>query len=65
MKSLIAVKMISLLVLRNRGFGSKRLVDFNNEFNEILGDVSEGRLSLTDILEVLQDETGLDLEDLR
>lgn len=62
--SLIAVKMISLLVLRNRGFGAKRLTDFNNEFNEILGDVSDGRLSLSDIFVTLEEETGLNYEDL-
>lgn len=64
MNSLIAVKMISLLVLRNRGFGTKRLVDFSNEFNEILGDVSDGRLSLSDIFVTLEEETGLNYEDL-
>lgn len=64
MQSLTAVKMISLLVLRNRGYGAKRLTDFNNEFNKILSDLSDGYLSLTDIFVTLQEETGLNDEDL-
>ena len=54
MQSLTAVKMISLLVLRNRGFGAKRLADFNNEFNKILSDLSDGYLSLNDIFVTLK-----------
>ena len=64
LNSLVATKMISKLVLRNRGFGHSRLKEFSDDFNEILQDVSDGRLSLTDILQVLKDETDLDLEDL-
>ena len=64
LNSLVATKMISMLVLRNRGFGHSRLKEFSDDFNEILQDVSDGRLSLTDILQVLKDETDLDLEDL-
>lgn len=64
LNSLAATKMISMLALRNRGFGHSRLKDFSDDFNEILKDVSDGRLSLNDILEVLKDETDLDMEDL-
>ena len=64
LNSLAATKMISMLALRNRGFGHSRLKEFSDDFNEILQDVSDGRLSLTDILEVLKDETDLDSDDL-
>lgn len=64
LNSLAATKMISMLALRNKGFGHSRLKEFSDDFNVILQDVSDDRLSLTDILEVLKDETDLDLEDL-
>ena len=64
LNSLAATKMISMLALRNRGFGHSRLKEFSDDFNEILIDVSDGRLSLTDILDVLKDETDLNMEDL-
>ena len=64
LNSLAATKMIAMLALRNKGFGHSRLKEFSDEFNVVLQDVSDGRLSLTDILEVLKDETALDLEDL-
>jgi len=64
LNSLAATKMISMLALRNKGFGHSRLKEFSDDFNVILQDVSDGRLGLTDILEVLKDETDLDLDDL-
>ena len=64
LNSLAATKMISMLALRNRGFGHSRLKEFSDDFNEILIDVSDGRLSLNDILDVLKDETDLNMEDL-
>ena len=64
LNALSATKMISMLALRNKGFGHSRLKEFSDDFNVILHDVSDGRLSLTDLLEVLKDETDLDLEDL-
>ena len=64
LNSLAATKMISMLALRNRGFGNSRLKEFSDDFNVILKDVSDGLLSLSDILEVLNDETDLDIDDL-
>lgn len=64
LNSLAATKMISMLALRNRGFGHSRLKEFSDDFNVILQDVSDDRLSLTDILDVLKDETDLNMEDL-
>lgn len=59
-----AVKMASLLALRNRGWGNKRLKAFNDDFNTIIADVSKGHLSLVDIIAVLEEETGLTMEEL-
>ena len=65
LNSLAATKMISMLALRNRGFGHSRLKEFSDDFNEVLIDVNNGLLSLSDILQVLKDETNLNPEDLR
>lgn len=64
LNSIHAVRMISLLVLRNNGYGLKRLKQFNKEFNIILEDISSGLLNLNDILEILGEETGLEGDDL-
>jgi hypothetical protein len=60
-----AVKMVSILALRNEGWGEKRLKKFSDSFNVIVEDVSQGLLSLSDIPEAIQKETGLGLEELR
>lgn len=65
LQSLDAVKMISLYVLRNQGYGKKRLEAFNDKWNEYLEDISEGRFSLMDIAWVLEDECGLNVLDLK
>ena len=59
-----AVKMVSLLVLRNQGWGGTRLLRFSEEFNSLVESVSQELLSLTDISDTLYDETGLKLSDL-
>lgn len=63
--SIEAVKMVTLLVLRNQGWGHKRLKKFNEEWNTIIVDVSNGWLSLSDIADTIYDEVGLGLPDLR
>ena len=60
-----AVKMLSLYVLRNQGWGKKRLAEFNHKLNEYITDVSKASFSLSDIAQVLEEETGLTLEDLK
>jgi hypothetical protein len=60
-----AVKMISILTLRNQGWGEQRIRRFSDSFNEILADVSHGHLSLSDIADCIFDETGIPLTDLR
>jgi hypothetical protein len=60
-----AVKMVSLLVLRNQGWGESRLRRFSNQFNDVVEDVSHGHLTLTDIADTIYDETTLDYKTLR
>lgn len=59
-----AVRMVSLLTLRNKGWGAKRLKEFDEEWYQILADVSHGHLSLTDIAEAIYIETGLKLANI-
>lgn len=59
-----AVKMVSMLALRNQGYGQIRLRRFSEEFNNIIYDVSHGRLSLSDIPDTIYDETGLSIKDM-
>jgi hypothetical protein len=59
-----AVKMVSILTLRNEGWGEKRLTKFSESFNEIVADVSSGLLSLSDIPDTIEKETGLTLKEL-
>lgn len=60
-----AVKMIALYVLRNQGWGAKRLKEFSDKWNEYLLDVSNGWFSLSDILAVIEEETGLTMDDIK
>lgn len=60
-----AVKFVSMLVLRNQGWGDTRIRRFSNQFNEIIEDISHERLSLTDVADALFDEVGLGMKDLR
>lgn len=57
-----AVKFVSMLVLRNQGWGDVRIRRFSNQFNELIEDISHERLSLTDVADALYDETGLDMK---
>lgn len=52
---------IPLLVLRNRGYGKKRLEEFYNEMYEIFKDFHVERFTTNDIAEAIYDETGFDL----
>lgn len=52
---------LSLLVLRDEwGFGSKRMERFIDRLSELIEDVSEGRLSMDDIVDALEDELGIE-----
>ena len=56
---------VSLLILRDkRGFGKKRLQDFMFEFAEQIECLKKGYVSLEDMINVIQEETGLDIKDL-
>lgn len=59
MKAINASKMVAMLVLRNHGWGGTRLKRFSENFDEIMMDISAGRLSTGDIPAVLEEETGL------
>lgn len=65
LQALDAVKMISLYVLRNQGYGKKRLMEFNDKWNGYLEDVSNGLFTLSDIAGVLKDECGIDVMDMK
>lgn len=54
---------LPLLILRDEfGFGKKRLTQFVNEFNHQLELMNEGRLSLIDIINTINEETKLGYE---
>lgn len=55
---------VSLLVLLNRSWTSDELMRFNKEFNAIISDVCSGHLSFADIIDTINEETGLTIEDL-
>lgn len=58
------VKMVTFYVLRNQGWGAKRLDRFNKKWNEYFIDISMGLFTIEDIMQVLKDETGLNEWDL-
>ncbi len=60
-----AVKMITLYTLRNQGWGNKRIKEFSDKWNEYLIQVMEGYFSLSDVEQVLKDETGLTMDDIK
>lgn len=64
MNSINTVKMVSLLVLRNQGWGRTRISRFSENFNDLLMDVAQGHLSFVDIVETLEEETGLKHDEL-
>lgn len=57
------VKFASLLILRNQGWGETRLTRFSEKFDELLIDVNSDRLTFSDIMLTLEQETGLNHQD--
>lgn len=54
---------VPLLVLRDKyGFGARRLTDFHKHMMTMVKDIEEGRIDFLDILTVLKEETGLEIE---
>lgn len=52
---------LSLLVLRDHwGFGEIRITRFMDQLSELVEDVSEGRLSMEDIVKTLEVELGIE-----
>lgn len=58
-------KLASMLALRNRGWGKKRLLEYSEDFDLIINDMSHGTISSVDITETLMDETGVTMEQTR
>lgn len=57
-------KMVTFYVLRNQGWGKKRLDAFNKKWNEYFIDISKGLFSIEDVMETIALETGLTPADL-
>lgn len=57
-------KMVTFYVLRNQGWGTKRLKAFNAKWNEYFIDISKGLFSIEDVMETIALETGLTPADL-
>lgn len=57
-------KMVMFYVMRNKGWGKKRLSELNDKWNEYFIDISMGLFSIEDIQQVLEEETGLSKSDL-
>ena len=60
-----AVKVISVLVLRNQGWADIRIRRFSQQFDDILDKVTNGRMTLSEIADIVHDETGLSLGELQ
>lgn len=58
-------KLASMLSLRDKGYGKKRLMEFSEDFDRILSDISEANLQSLDIVKALEDETGIKLDDIK
>lgn len=58
-KTINSLKYASMLVLRNNGWGETRLRRFSEELDVVLNDISEKRLSFSDIPGAIEEETGL------
>ncbi|MDU5071081.1 hypothetical protein [Finegoldia magna] len=64
-KALRVIAYVPLIVLRDKwGFGKKRLQDFMYEFAEQVECLKKEYVSLEDMINVIQEETGLDIKDL-
>lgn len=57
------VKFTSILALRNQGWGKKRLNRFSKKFDDIFVDLNDKRLSFSDIMLTIQQETGIEPRD--
>ena len=65
LRTLNAGKILAVMVLRDKGFGSSRLYDFSNKFDEELEKVMRGDKTLEYIQDVITDETGLTQAELK
>lgn len=58
-------KLTALMVLRDKGWGKKRILEFSEDFDLLLKTTSEGYLSSVDIAETITKETGIPYEQLK
>ena len=63
--SFTVAKLVSVMILRDKGYGNKRIKEFSAEFNTLLQTVSEGYLTSADIADTIYEETGVSMDDLR
>lgn len=61
-ESTVIVLYVSLLTLRDSGFGKKRLTEFTEEWFELLDSVQEGYLDFKDMIDTIKEETGFEIE---
>ena len=61
-KSLITVLYISIMTLRDSGFGKKRLERFVEDWFELLDGVQKDYLDFEDMMEVIKEETGFEIK---
>lgn len=57
-------KMVMFYVLRNKGWGRKRITELNEKWNEYFIDMCTGHFNIDDIRGVMIDEVGLNEFDL-
>lgn len=61
-QAMITVLYSSVMVLRDSGFGKKRLERFVEEWFELLDSVQEGYLDFKDMIDTIKEETGFEIE---
>lgn len=60
-ESVETLVVISLLVLRNMGWGAKRLARFKAEFQKQLTMLEDGWFTIQDVAEMLEEEANFDV----
>ena len=61
-KSMITVLYISIMTLRDNGYGRKRLERFVEDWFELLDGVQKDYLDFEDMIETIKEETGFEIE---
>lgn len=61
-KSMVMVLYISIMTLRDNGFGKKRLERFVEDWFELLDGVQKDYLDFEDMINTIKEETGFEIE---